>query len=61
MTRDDALTPGRYVDAADIEGNGEPFTEKMERLTTELAAQFEESSRLEQMIHQNLEGFGYVE
>ena len=28
------LTPGRYVGAAEAEDDGEPFEEKMERLTT---------------------------
>ena len=36
------LTPGRYVGAAAAEDDGEPFDEKMARLTAELAAQFEE-------------------
>jgi len=53
------LTPGRYVGAADLEDDGEPFEEKMARLTAELEAQFAESARLEQMICENLEGLGY--
>ena len=36
------LTPGRYVGAADVEDDGEPFDEKMKRLTAELAEQFAE-------------------
>ncbi|MCD4684310.1 MAG: type I restriction-modification system subunit M [Anaerolineae bacterium] len=55
------LTPGRYVGAADIEDDGEPFEEKMARLTTELTTQFEESARLERIIRENLEGLSYVE
>ena len=52
------LTPGRYVGAAEIEDDGEPFEEKMERLTSELAEQFAESDRLEERIKVNLEGLG---
>lgn len=53
------LTPGRYVGAAAAEDDGEPFDEKMARLTAELAAQFEESARLEEEIRRNLERLGY--
>ena len=53
------LTPGRYVGAAAAEDDGEPFEEKMARLTAELAAQFEESARLETAIRQNLSELGY--
>jgi type I restriction enzyme M protein len=48
------LTPGRYVGAADIEEDDEPFEEKMARLTKELEAQFEESDKLETAIRKNL-------
>lgn len=53
------LTPGRYVVAPEPEDVGEPFEEKMKRLTTELAGQFEESSKLEATIKKNLKGLGY--
>ena len=53
------LTPGRYVGAPPEEDDGEPFAEKMARLTAELQGQFEESARLEEAIKQNLEGLGY--
>lgn len=56
---DYVLTPGRYVGAPDMEDDGEPFAEKMERLTATLAEQFAESATLEQKIKQNLEGLGY--
>ncbi len=52
-------TRGRYVGAAAAEDDGEPFEEKMARLTAELAAQFEESARLERVIRQNLSELGY--
>ncbi len=57
--RHDVLPPGRYVGAADIEDDGEPFEEKMERLTEELQAQFAESTQLERAIRENLEVLGY--
>jgi type I restriction enzyme M protein len=53
------LTPGRYVGAADVEDDGEPFEEKMARLTATLHEQFAESARLEQVIHDNLARLGY--
>jgi len=53
------LTPGRYVGMEEIEDDGEPFEEKMERLTTELAKLFKESRDLEEEIRKKLEGIGY--
>jgi type I restriction enzyme M protein len=53
------LTPGRYVGAEEIEDDGEPFNEKMQRLTTTLFEQFAESARLEKAIRKNLKGLGY--
>ncbi len=53
------LTPGRYVGAAEIEDDGEPFDEKMTRLTGELASHFAESARLESAIRDNLAAIGY--
>jgi type I restriction enzyme M protein len=49
------LTPGRYVGAAEVEDDGEPFEEKMERLMAQLDEQFAASARLEAAIRQNLE------
>lgn len=57
--QDYILTPGRYVGVADIEDDGEPFEEKMARLTGELAKCFEESNRLQEQIKKNLEAIGY--
>jgi type I restriction enzyme M protein len=48
------LTPGRYVGAAEVEDDGEPFEEKVERLTAQLEEQFAESARLEATIRENL-------
>ncbi|POB86996.1 type I restriction-modification system subunit M [Vibrio vulnificus] len=56
---DFVLTPGRYVGAAEAEEDSEPFTDKMQRLTAQLKAQFEESDRLEKAIKENLAGIGY--
>ena len=56
---DFVLTPGRYVGAAEQEDDGEPFAEKMARLTSQLTEQFAESERLEAEIKRNLGGLGY--
>jgi len=48
------LTPGRYVGAAELEEDDEPFEQKMARLRKELEAQFEESEDLEKIIKANL-------
>ncbi len=53
------LTPGRYVGAPDVEDDGEPFEEKMDRLTSTLREQFAESERLEAIIKDNLGKLGY--
>jgi len=53
------LTPGRYIGAAEQEEGDEPFAEKMERLTTQLAEQFADSAKLEGEIKMNLAGLGY--
>jgi type I restriction enzyme M protein len=55
------LTPGRYVGVAEVEESGEPFEEKMIRLTTELKKQMEEGAKLDQQIWQNLKDIGYGE
>lgn len=56
---DYVLTPGRYVGAAAVEEDGEPFEEKMARLTATLRDQFAESARLEAEIRKSLAGLGY--
>ncbi|WP_414834564.1 type I restriction-modification system subunit M [Bacillus altitudinis] len=53
------LTPGRYVGLEEVEEDDEPFEEKMERLTGELAKQFAKSKELEDQIRKVLEGIGY--
>ena len=57
---DYVLTPGRYVGAAEQEADGEPFEDKMARLTAQLNEQFAESARLEQAIRENLLKLGYA-
>ena len=51
---DYALTPGRYVGAAEVEDDGEPIEEKLERLKGELFAQFAESERLAAVVREQL-------
>jgi type I restriction enzyme M protein len=53
------LTPGRYVGAEAVEDDGEPFEQKMQRLTATLFEQFAESARLEKAIRKNLKGLGF--
>jgi len=52
---DYALTPGRYVGAAEVEDDGEPIDEKIARLKAELLAAFDESARLEKVVREQLE------
>ncbi|BFT69139.1 type I restriction-modification system subunit M [Paenibacillus sp. P36] len=56
---DYVLTPGRYVGAAEQEDDGEPFPEKMAKLTEQLINQFEESDRLAAEIKKSMEELGY--
>ncbi|MFS2089671.1 type I restriction-modification system subunit M [Paenarthrobacter nicotinovorans] len=51
---DYALTPGRYVGAAEVEDDGEPIEEKIARLSKELFEQFEESGRLANVVREQL-------
>jgi type I restriction enzyme M protein len=53
------LTPGRYVGAEEQEDDGEPFEEKMRRLTATLREQMAEGRRLDEAIEENLKGLGY--
>ena len=52
---DYALTPGRYVGSAAIAEDGEAIDEKIERLSKELLAAFDESARLEKVVREQLE------
>ncbi|WP_205163937.1 type I restriction-modification system subunit M [Arthrobacter roseus] len=51
---DYALTPGRYVGAAEVEDDGEPIEEKIARLKKELFEQFDESERLAGVVREQL-------
>ena len=53
------LTPGRYVGAAEVEDDGEPFEEKMARLTAEISEQTAQAAKLDDLIRANLEDIGY--
>ena len=57
--QDYILTPGRYVGIAEVEDDGEPFQEKMERLTSELSDMFVQSHQLEDEIRKQLKSIGY--
>ncbi len=57
--QDYILTPGRYVGIEEQEDDGEPFNEKMKRLTSELSEMFEKSHELENEICEKLGAIGY--
>ena len=57
--QDYILTPGRYVGIEEQEDDGEPFEEKMNRLTGELAELFRKSHELENEIREKLGAIGY--
>ena len=57
--QDYILTPGRYVGIEDQEDDGEPFEEKMKRLTSELGVMFTKSDELQGEICKQLEAIGY--
>ncbi len=54
------LTPGRYVERADVAEDGELFAEKMARLTKLLYKQFEENTKLEAQVTKSLMAFHYT-
>ena len=58
--QDYILTPGRYVGIAETEDDGEPFQEKMERLTSELSDLFAQSHDLEKEIRKQLSSIGFT-
>ena len=57
--QDFILTPGRYVGIEEQEDDGEPFEEKMVRLTGELSEMFDRSHELENEIRKRLGAIGY--
>ena len=57
--QDYLLTPGRYVGIEEQEDDGEPFEDKMKRLTSELSDMFAKSHELEDEIRKKLGAIGY--
>lgn len=57
--QDYILTPGRYIGIEEQEDDGEPFEEKMARLTGELSEMFKRSHELEDEIRKRLGAIGY--
>ena len=57
--QDYILTPGRYVGIEEQKDDGEPFEEKMARLTSELSDMFAKSHELEDEIRKKLGAIGY--
>ena len=57
--QDFILTPARYVVIAELYDDGEPFLEKMERLTTELSGLFAQSHEMEEEIKKQLSSIGF--
>jgi len=53
------LTPGRYVGATEQEDDGEPFEEKMLRLSAAWREQQAEAAKLDAAIEANLKELGY--
>ena len=53
------LTPGRYVGAEIQQDDGEPFEDKMKRLTEEWRKQQAEAARLDAVIAEKLQEFKY--
>ena len=54
------LTPGRYVGAVAPDDDDEAFSEKMERLTVQLAEQIAKGAELDAVIRERLAGLGYA-
>ena len=56
---DHVLTPGRYVGAEPKKDDGEPFEEKMARLTTQWREQQTEAGKLDVAIEDKLKSLGF--
>ena len=56
--QDYVLTPGRYVGIADEEEDGEPYEEKVARLSSELSELFKQSREQEEEIRMQLGKIG---
>jgi type I restriction enzyme M protein len=53
------LTPGRYVGVEAQEDDGEPFEEKMQRLTAQWREQVAEARKLDEAVEANLQALGF--
>lgn len=53
------LTPGMYVGLADVEDDGIPFEEKMQKLSSEVRGAFAKGRELENEIEKNLKELGF--
>ena len=56
---DYVLTPGRYVGVAQNSDDDESYSEKMTRLTEELAQLYVESDALREQLKETMEALGY--
>ena len=54
-----ALTPGRYVGAADLDDDDEPFEDRLPKLVATIKQQFAESAKLEKEIARNFKALGW--
>ena len=52
------LTPGRYVGAAEVEGDGEPLDEKIARLSKEVRTGFAQRRELQSRVERVLDALG---
>ena len=59
VIQDYILTPGLYVGIEEQADDGEPFEDKMKRLTTELSAMFKQSDALQAEIKEKLKSIGW--
>lgn len=53
------LTPGRYIEFKEEEDDGEVYSEKMNKLTRELADQMNTAKELDEQIRKNLSSIGF--
>ena len=60
-SQDYVLTPGRYVGVSEVEDDGIPFEEKIEKLTSSLLISFNQSQKLQNNIKDNLKKIGLYE
>src|SRR5680860_954072 len=51
----DRLSVGRYIGSADVAADGEAIEAKIERLTANVLAAFDETARLEKAVREQLE------